>query len=192
MVDISTWLRKSSTRKIFLVDTHSRSDKGLRRQVLTAPNQLLVNQKLYFIFPVYFSYMVGISLVWLFAGNYEHIEYEFIHHEHIEHEHVHHEHIEQNDLNKPVVKVPSTSLLPPSTSPLPGRHHHRCCCCTFPSQFWSHILIIGRTNKFNPTLWLIVQTKKTKKSPFIRCKLKNERQQAGWQPKHGQTNIIAS
>ena len=77
------------------MDTHSRSDKGLRRQVLTAPNQLLVNQKLYFIFPVYFSYMVGISLMRLFAGNYEHIEYEFIHHEYIEHEHVHHERDEE-------------------------------------------------------------------------------------------------
>ena len=60
MVDISTWLRKSSTSKIFLVDTDSRSHKGLWRQVLTAPNQLLVNQTLYFIYPVYFSYMMGI------------------------------------------------------------------------------------------------------------------------------------
>ena len=156
MVDISTWLRKSSTSKIFLVDTDSRSDKGLWRQVLTAPNQLLVNQNFYFIFPVYFSYMVGISLVWLFAGNYEHIEYEFIHHEHIEHEHVHHEHIEQNKLNKPVVKVPSTSLLPPSTSPLPGRHHHRCCCCTFSYQFQFHALIIGQTRKKIQSHFLII------------------------------------
>ena len=68
------------------------------------------------------------------------------------------------------------------------------------------VVVAPFRNNFNPTLLIIGQTrkmisiplfdnwpdKKSKRLPFIRCKLENERQQAGWQPEHGQTNKTAS
>ena len=82
------------------------------------------------------------------------------------------------------------------------------------------VVVAPFRNNFNPTLLIIGQTrkmisiplfnnwpdekiisitlfdnwpdKKTKRSPFIRCKLKNKRQQAGGQPEHGQTNETVS
>ena len=85
------------------------------------------------------------------------------------------------------------------------------CCCRapHPSSVANTIVVVVIApfrNNFNPTLLIIGQTrkmisiplfdnwpdKKSKRLPFIRCKLENKREQAGGQPEHGQTNETTS